>query len=301
MAKIEAGQLQLEVAPFDLGAMVRDVADMMRLRAEEKGLRLLLDQSSAFPRYIKGDEARLRQILVNLIGNAVKFTGHGGVTIRLGLRPDDRKHLLMEVEDTGIGIKPEDQKRLFQPFVQLARAGRTKGHRPGAGHHAPVRGTHGRLNRRGEHPRQGLHLPGRAAGGTGGGGGHERPCRPRGSRGGVRPGARTAGFRILIAEDQRENQLLLMKLMADIGLDTRLAENGEQCVELFQEWHPHLIWMDRRMPVMDGIEATRQIRQLPGGKEVKIVAVTASRLPGAAAEAAGCRHGRLRAQALPHS
>ena len=74
MAKIEAGRLQLESAPFDLGAMVRDVADMMRLRAEEKGLRLLLDQSSAFPRHIKGDEARLRQILINLTANAVKFT-----------------------------------------------------------------------------------------------------------------------------------------------------------------------------------------------------------------------------------
>ncbi len=67
-----------------------------------------------------------------------------------------------------------------------------------------------------------------------------------------------------------------MKLMADIGIDTRLAENGEQCVTMFQDWQPHLIWMDRRMPVMDGIEATRQIRQLPGGREVKIVAVTAS-------------------------
>ena len=92
-----------------------------------------------------------------------------------------------------------------------------------------------------------------------------------------------------------------MKLMADIGLDARLAENGKRCVEMFQEWHPHLIWMDRRMPVMDGMEATRRIRQLPGGKDVKIVAVTASAFDGAAAGNAGCRHGRLRAQALPHS
>jgi CheY-like chemotaxis protein len=83
-------------------------------------------------------------------------------------------------------------------------------------------------------------------------------------------------LRILIAEDQRDNQLLLMKLMADIGLDARLAANGEECIALFGEWRPHLIWMDRRMPVMDGLEAARQIRQLPGGREVKIVAVTAS-------------------------
>ena len=126
IAKIEAGRLQLDIAPFDLGAMVRDVADMMRLRAQEKGLQLLLDQSSEFPRYIKGDEARLRQVLVNLVGNAVKFTEQGGVTIRLGLKHNARDHLLIEVEDTGPGISPEDQKRLFKPFVQLAETGRAK-------------------------------------------------------------------------------------------------------------------------------------------------------------------------------
>ena len=93
IAKIEAGRTQLAIAPFDLGAMVRDVADMMRLRAQEKGLQLLLDQSSEFPRYIKGDEARLRQVLVNLAGNAVKFTKYGGVTIRLGVKHNARDHL----------------------------------------------------------------------------------------------------------------------------------------------------------------------------------------------------------------
>jgi len=84
------------------------------------------------------------------------------------------------------------------------------------------------------------------------------------------------GYRILIAEDQHENQLLLFRLMTDIGLEVKLAENGEQCVKLFQDWHPDLIWMDRRMPVMDGEEATRHIRLLPEGDRVKIVAVTAS-------------------------
>jgi CheY-like chemotaxis protein len=83
-------------------------------------------------------------------------------------------------------------------------------------------------------------------------------------------------YRILIAEDQEDNQLLLTTLMQDLGLPTKLAVNGEECVRMFQEWHPHLIWMDRQMPVMDGIEATRQIRALPGGDAVKIVAVTAS-------------------------
>jgi CheY-like chemotaxis protein/anti-sigma regulatory factor (Ser/Thr protein kinase) len=256
--------------------MVRDVADMMRLRAEEKGLRLQLDQSSAFPRYIKGDEARLRQILINLTANAVKFTGQGGVTIRLGLRRDDRPHLLMEVEDSGIGIKPEDQKRLFQPFVQLGEPAAQKGTGLGLtitrqfvelmGGSIGVKSTPGK----GSIFR--VELPVELAAEA-----HIRSLPAAAQTGevcGLAPGQ--PAFRILIAEDQRENQLLLMKLMADIGIDARLAENGKQCVELFQDWQPHLIWMDRRMPVMDGIEATRRIRQLPGGKDVKIVAVTAS-------------------------
>ena len=118
-AKIESGKLQLEVAPFDLGAMVREVVELMRLRAQEKGLTLVLDQSSQFPRHIKGDEARLRQILVNLVGNAVKFTDRGGVTIRLGVENNAHQYLTIEVEDTGPGIASEDQPRLFEPFVQL--------------------------------------------------------------------------------------------------------------------------------------------------------------------------------------
>ena len=83
-------------------------------------------------------------------------------------------------------------------------------------------------------------------------------------------------YRILIVEDQLDNQLLLTKLMKNVGFQVKVADDGKQAVELFQSWRPHLIWMDRRMPVMDGLEATRRIRELPGGKEVKIVAVTAS-------------------------
>jgi CheY-like chemotaxis protein len=86
----------------------------------------------------------------------------------------------------------------------------------------------------------------------------------------------TPSYRILIGEDQRENQLLLTQLMSELGLEVKLAEDGEQCVRLFEAWRPDLIWMDRRMPVMDGEEAARRIRRLPGGDKVKIVAVTAS-------------------------
>jgi len=101
---------------------------MMHLRAQEKGLQLLIDQSSKFPRYIKGDEARLRQILINLVGNAVKFTRQGGVTVRFGMKPHAaQQRLLIEVQDSGSGIKPEDQQKIFEPFVQLGQTAAQKG------------------------------------------------------------------------------------------------------------------------------------------------------------------------------
>ena len=119
IAKIEAGSIMLEATTFDLGRLITDVIDMLRIHADEKGLQLLLDESSRFPRFIVADKARLRQIFINLLFNAIKATEQGGVTLRLGLKPDRPDHLFIEVEDTGCGIAPEDQARLMVPFVQV--------------------------------------------------------------------------------------------------------------------------------------------------------------------------------------
>jgi PAS domain S-box-containing protein len=275
IAKIEAGRVQLEVAPFDLGALLRDVVDMMQVRTNEKGLRLQIDQSSDFPRYIKGDEARLRQILINLVGNAVKFTKQGGVVVRLGVRKNDMLHLLIEVEDSGPGISAEDQKRLFKPFIQLAEGGAQKGTGLGLAITRQfvdlMKGAVSVESVLGRGSVFRVDLPVEPV---------EASSVPRladiahGEVVGLAAGQ--PPIRVLIAEDQHENQLLLSWLMSDIGIEARVADNGEQCVKLFQEWQPDLIWMDRRMPVMEGEEATRRIRQLPGGDKVKIVAVTAS-------------------------
>ncbi|HEX5392235.1 MAG TPA: PocR ligand-binding domain-containing protein [Rhodocyclaceae bacterium] len=275
IAKIEAGRLQLEIEPFDLHSMVHDVTDMMRLRAQQKGLQLLLDMSADFPPYIRGDEARLRQILVNLVGNAVKFTEQGGVTLRLGIRRNGRLHLLMEVEDTGPGISKVNQKRLFQPFVQLAEGGEQKGTGLGLaitrqfvelmGGVVSVDSTLGK----GSLFRVELPVEPVAASEV-----FQTESRAVGEIQGLVPGQ--PRYRILIAEDQEENRLLLEQLMRHIGLDVKRAENGDQAVKAFESWQPDLIWMDRRMPVVDGEEATRRIRRLPGGDKVKIVAVTAS-------------------------
>ncbi len=275
MAKIDAGRVHLEETSFDLGGMVRDVTDMMSARAYDKNLQLLVDQSSEFPRFIVGDEARLRQILINLIGNALKFTQQGGVTLRLGTRQNSVSHLMIEVEDTGCGILPEDQQRIFEPFVQLGEQGDSKG--TGLGltitrQFVELMGGHLTLE---SVPGKGsifrIDVPLKVA--------REKDIVP--SKGAIRgevtgPAPGQPIYRVLIVEDQIENQLLLTQLMENIGVQVKIAKDGKQGVDLFHSWHPDLIWMDRRMPVMDGLEATKAIRQLPDGKDVKIIAVTAS-------------------------
>jgi signal transduction histidine kinase/DNA-binding response OmpR family regulator len=274
MAKIEAGRVQLENAPFDLGAMVRDVTDMMRQRAEDKDLQLVIDQTSLFPRYIVGDEARLRQVLTNLIGNAIKCTEQGGVTLRLGTKDNKTTHLLIDVEDSGIGITPGDQQRIFEPFVQLDTRV-SKGTGLGLSitrqfvqlmggdislESVPGKGSLFRVDLPlSEAEPSAIRKPKQAA---------------VGEVTGLEPGQ--PEYRILIVEDQRDNQLLLAQLLESVGFQVKIADNGAQGIQLFQNWHPHFIWMDQRMPVMDGMEATKRIRALPEGKEVKIVAVTAS-------------------------
>lgn len=276
MAKIEAGRVAVKQLPFDLDELVRDVTEMMRIRAQEKGLQLLVEQSSEFPRWIKGDDVRVRQVLINLIGNAVKFTRQGGVTVRLGMKPmSSEQILLLEVEDSGPGIGPMDQQRIFEPFVQLGDAASQKGTGLGLAI-----------------TRQYVQLMGGAVRvqSTVGKGTNfcvELPVETVDSEEAVSASSLVTGevvglapgqplLRMLVVDDQLENRLLLTQLMENIGFPVKVASNGAMGVQLFQSWQPQMVWMDRRMPVMDGLEATRRIRELPGGKEVKIVAVTAS-------------------------
>ncbi len=275
MAKIEAGRIVLESQPLDLGVLVRDITDMLSKRAEEKGLQLLLDQSSEFPRFIQSDKEKLRQVIVNLVSNAVKYTNHGSVTLRLAVQPEGNMlRLIVEVEDSGVGISKADQERIFEPFVQVGKSATHKGTGLGLsivreyvklmGGSIEVVSTPdiGSLFRVGL-PVQRVEdadlLLAESA---------------QAEVMGLAPGQ--PDYRILIVEDQLENQLLLQRLLQDAGFTVRIASNGAEGVDMFQSYHPHFIWMDRRMPVMDGLEATQRIRALAGGKEVKIVAVTAS-------------------------
>ena len=274
MATIEAGGVRLTPEPFDLGAMVMGVTDMMRIRAEAKDLELLVEQRSAFPRYIVGDEAKLRQVLINLISNAIRATEQGGVTVRLDVQADPLERLVIEVEDTGRGIAAEDQVGLFQPFVQVGAQGAQQGTGLGLaitdqivrmmGGQVSVTSAFGR----GSTFR--VALPVRFAPPE------AIPLIPvaRGHVIGLEPGQ--PAYRVLVVDDQEDNRILLEQLLEVVGCEVSGAASGIEAVERCQSWHPHFVWMDRRMPGIDGLEAAKRIRALPGGDKIRIAAVTAS-------------------------
>jgi signal transduction histidine kinase/DNA-binding response OmpR family regulator len=263
IAKIEAGRLTLDVRPFDLRFLLEAVERIIRVRAEAKGLEFVAVVESGMPRAVAGDEGKLRQVLVNLLGNAVKFTERGRVALRARWAEEGwGGRAVFEVEDTGPGIAPEELAGLFEPFVQT-ESGRSAGEGTGLGlvisrqiarlmggdilvRSAPGRGTTFRVE---------IGLP--AADGAA-----EASAAPRVV--GLAAGA--APPRVLVADDVRENRLLLVKLLSGVGFEVREAADGRDAVAQWEAWRPHAILMDMRMPVMDGREATRMIRSAEGAR-----------------------------------
>jgi CheY-like chemotaxis protein len=238
---------------------------------------LFVDRSPEFPEAVQADAAMLRQVLINLLGNAVQYTEKGAVTLRLNARPaDDAEHrrLTFDVEDTGTGIATEDQAHIFEAFVQVGKPATQKG--TGLGltitrqfvelmggtihvESAPCKGSRFRVELPLKRAQKSEVMMPVADG--------ERII-------GLEPGQ--PEYRILVVEDESENWMLLERWLLNAGFQVRVAEDGAQGVEMFLAWRPHFIWMDLRVPVIDGVEAARRIRALDGGREVKIAAVTAS-------------------------
>jgi two-component system, sensor histidine kinase len=277
MSKIEAGHIVIEPNPIDLGELVREVIDMMTNRANDKDLQLLFEQTSSFPRFVSGDAPKLRQIIINLLSNAVKFTDVGSVTLRLGVEMqenEDQLKLICEVEDSGAGISADDLESIFHPFVQVGQTEKHNGTGLGLAITKQYVELMGGKLKVISQPGKGSIFSTSIFVDTANEDEVEKVLPSKGKMIGLESGQ--PEYRILSVEDKWENQLLLLNFLELVGFKVKCVANGEEAITAFTEWQPHFIWMDWRMPVMDGLEATRHIRKLAGGTDVIIVALTAS-------------------------
>ncbi len=291
LSRIEAGRVELKEEAFDVEQLLQDIGWMFKSRAEGKGLQFNLELEAELPPHLRGDAGKLRQVLINLLGNAVKFTEAGEVWLRarsLTVAGDAGTVMLqLEVEDTGPGIPSDQLDSVFDAFLQAESAGNSGG---GAGlgltiSKSLVAMMGGEIALESKVGRGALFrvaVPLQLAEAA-------APAEAAVAEViGLQDGQ--PDWRILVVDDNLENRLLLINLLAQVGFEVREAQNGEEAVAVFEDWHPHLIWMDMRMPVKDGYAATQEIRTLPGGQAVKIVAITASVLEEQQGEilASGC-------------
>jgi signal transduction histidine kinase/NO-binding membrane sensor protein with MHYT domain/DNA-binding NarL/FixJ family response regulator len=285
LAKIEANKITLDERAFDLHGMLDAVDDMLQLKAEAKGLRLEVVPPPPLAHTLKADEGKLRQILINLIGNAIKFTPQGSVTVRTRLHgplpqrepgghPAKRYRLEIAVQDTGVGMATAELARLFQPFEQT-QSGRHAAEGTGLGLSLSYNfaqlmgGTITVSSAPGEGTTFVVSIPVGTAAAI-------APARPSAVEtiSHLVPDQPTP--RILVADDVAESRLLLRHWLEGAGFEVAEASNGQEAVDQWVAWQPHLICLDMRMPVLDGYGVARQIRQRPGGDVPVILAVTAS-------------------------
>ncbi|HEX3552688.1 MAG TPA: ATP-binding protein [Thermoanaerobaculia bacterium] len=280
LSKIEAGRLQLQEAEVDLDDLAGGMVRLLRPKAREKGVALRLEIAEGVPRRLRGDPARLRQVLLNLVGNAVKFTPAGSVTVRFEVEAPASLRVL--VRDTGIGISPQDQVRLFAPFSQAdSTAARGFG---GSGLGLAISrrlvemmdGQIGVESARGEGSTFWFRLPLRPVA-TAGDAAIPAATVPEN---GVAPGS-LAGVRLLAVEDNPVNQQVLLAQLAALGLAADLAADGQAALDALERQTYDLVLMDCQLPGLDGYETTRRWRQREaGGRSIPIIAVTAHAMRG---------------------
>jgi signal transduction histidine kinase/FixJ family two-component response regulator len=292
IAKMESGRVSLEEDATDLFQVLQETQSLLHVRAAEKNLTFTMVQAGDLPLLVTVDQSRLRRVLINLVGNAIKFTATGGVIVRamaIEGTNSSRPRIRFEVQDSGPGISKEDCERLFQPFVQATSRSDTEA---GTGLGLAI-------------SKQNVELMGGTIGvssepGKGSVFFFELPVTVLSDSETIRKPpdrARVIGLedgqltrRLVVAEDQPDNRLLLHTLLERMGFEVQEALNGKEAVNLAQQWHPDLIFMDMRMPVMDGMEATRRIKADLATSTTKIVALTAHALEQDRIEmlAAGC-------------
>lgn len=290
MSKIEVGQITLNQSQFDLHIMLKSIEEMLRLKANVKNLNLSFNIASDVPRIIDADEGKLRQIIINLLGNALKFTERGSIVLRVSKESNyklpgeqqveflfaDTYSLCFAVEDTGPGVEEAELGKLFTPFEQT-RVGRVSNEGTGLGLsicHKFVELMGGELKAKstvGQGSVFYFQIPLREQEAT-----TAIAQQQAIQRKVIALAENQPTYRILAVDDVPASRLLLNKLLTIIGFEVREAGDGLEAIELWQQWHPHLILMDMRMPIIDGYEATQRIKAEPEGKSTVIIALTAS-------------------------
>jgi CheY-like chemotaxis protein len=258
-----------------------DLEDMFHLKSDDKRLQLLFERDSSVSQYIYTDEVKVRQVLINLLNNALKFTVEGGITVRVNAKTivqtdlnQQQAVIEFEVEDTGPGIAPDELDDLFKAFVQTATG---KQSQEGTGLGLPISRKFVQL--------MGGDIVVTSEVGRGTTFQFQIQCqlseatqikKPAHEKHVIALAPNQPRYRILIVDDKWPSRQLLIKLLNPLGFELKEAENGQQAIETWEEWQPHLIWMDMRMPVMNGYEATQKIREHTKGQATAIVALTAS-------------------------
>ncbi len=274
LSRIESGRLAIDASPMRLQDAVRDVVDLLEPLATQKGLRFELQFQPGLPEWIEADAPRVKQVLHNLIGNAIKFTVHGEVSLSLA-RHDARIEFL--VRDTGIGIPPDQIERIFKAFEQVATPGSAE-HRSGTGLGLTISRELAQA--------MGGDVTCQPAAGQGTEFRFTLPCRPCAAplpaAAAMQELPRLSG-RVLVAEDSPVNAMIARTMLERMGLAVDLADDGHMALERMQHTDYAVVLMDCQMPVLDGWQATREWRDREhriGGRRVPIVALTANAVPG---------------------
>ena len=331
MSKIESGRIDLVLSSFDFYYLLESLEDMLQLKAQSKGIALTVEIAESLPRYIYADERKLRQILLNLLSNAIKFTETGSVTLSVTLKASQaalnpaqgqlasqdaqsvqsvqsdqsdqsdpsalkKQRLLFAVTDTGAGISAEEIAQVFEPFVQT-NSGRES--QEGTGLGLPISrkfvelmaGDLSVTSQIGKGSTFSFDIVIELADATA-----ANAIIPHRQVVGLAPNQ--PNYRILVVDDYPFNRQLVRELLVPVGFELQEAENGQQAIEIWEAWQPDLIWMDMQMPVLNGYEATKKIRQQIQAiaqrsvtvQPTKIIALTASALEGESVNvlAAGC-------------
>jgi signal transduction histidine kinase len=292
LSKIEAGKMTINPQNFNLFTLLNEIEDLLHLKAENKGIKLIFNQDDNIPQYVNGDETKLRQVLINLINNGIKFTDFGKVTLKVSSEtltisnnnleetnnseqiPLADTLLLFTVKDTGVGISQKELDYIFEAFTQT-ETGRNSQEGTGLGLTISQKfvnlmgGTIKAKSTTGKGTIFSFQIKVKIVDSA-------EDEMPRETRQVIGLKSGQPQYKILIVDDRPTNRLLMIKLLQPLGFDLKEAANGQEAISIWEDWQPHLIWMDMRMPIMDGYEATQYIKSTVKGNATAIIALTAS-------------------------